>query len=76
MTEPVLSSFAGMNPPNPVLAVMSGNLELEPFNLSLDGDFFTKLFVTSGMELRLLNLKLLLFRLVLVLTSPLPSLAL
>ena len=29
MTDPVLSSFAGRNPPNPVLAVTSGRLELE-----------------------------------------------
>jgi hypothetical protein len=58
MTEPSLSSLAGMTPPNPVLAVISGNLELEPFNFSFDGDFLTKLFVTSGMEFRLLNLKL------------------
>jgi len=58
MTEPILSSLAGITPPNPVLAVISGNLELEPFNFSFDGDFLTKLFVTSGMEFRLLNLKL------------------
>ena len=32
MTDPVLSSFAGRNPPNPVLAVTSGSpaLELDP----------------------------------------------
>ena len=29
MTDPVLSSFAGRNPPNPVLAVTSGRPELE-----------------------------------------------
>ena len=29
MTDPVLSSLAGRNPPNPVLAVTSGNPELE-----------------------------------------------
>jgi len=58
MTEPSLSSLAGITPPNPVLAVISGNLELEPFNFSFDGDFLTKLFVTSGIEFRLLNLKL------------------
>ena len=29
MTDPVLSSFAGRNPPNPVLAVTSGSPELE-----------------------------------------------
>jgi len=70
MTEPVLSSLAGTNPPNPVLAVMSGNLELEPFNFSLDGDFLTKLLVTSGIELILLNMKFV-FKLVVVsLTNP------
>jgi len=58
MTEPSLSSLAGITPPNPVLAVISGNLELEPLIFSFNGDFLTKLFVTSGMEFRLLNLKL------------------
>jgi len=58
ITEPVLSSFAGTNPPNPVLAVMSGNPELDPFNFSFNGDFLTKLLVTSGIELILLNMKL------------------
>ena len=29
ITDPVLSSFAGRNPPNPVLAVTSGRPELE-----------------------------------------------
>ena len=29
MTDPVLSSVAGRNPPNPVLAVTSGSPELE-----------------------------------------------
>ena len=39
MTDPVLSSFAGRNPPNPVLAVTSGSPELEfdPENI----EFFT-----------------------------------
>ena len=37
MTDPVLSSFAGRNPPNPVLAVTSGSPELEfdPENIDL-----------------------------------------
>jgi len=75
ITDPVLSSFAGTNPPNPVLAVRSGNLELElePLSLSFKGDFFNKLFVTSGIEFRLLNLKLEL-KLVVELTDPPPTL--
>jgi len=73
ITEPDLSSLAGTNPPNPVLAVRSGNLELEPFIFSLEGDFFNKLLVTSGIELRLLNLKLV-FKFEVELTNPPPTL--
>jgi len=74
ITEPVLSSFAGTNPPNPVLAVMSGNPELDPFNFSFNGDFLTKLLVTSGIELILLNMKLV-FKLVVVeFTNPIGEL--
>jgi len=50
ITDPVLSSFAGRNPPNPVLAVTSGRpeLELDPFNLSLEMVFLRVLLVISG----------------------------
>jgi len=50
ITDPVLSSFAGRNPPNPVLAVTSGRpeFELDPFNLSLETFFWRVLFVISG----------------------------
>lgn len=50
ITDPVLSSFAGRNPPNPVLAVTSGRpeLELDPFNLSLEIFFRRVLLVISG----------------------------
>lgn len=50
ITDPVLSSFAGRNPPNPVLAVTSGRpeLELDPFNLSLELFFRRVLLVISG----------------------------
>lgn len=50
ITEPDLSSLAAPKPPNPVLAVMSGSRELEPLMESLEGDFFSRLFVTSGMD--------------------------
>jgi len=71
ITEPVLSSLAGTNPPNPVLAVMSGNLELDPFNFSFDGDFLTKLLVTSGIELIVLNMKFVFkFVVVVLFTNP------
>lgn len=50
MTEPALSSLAGPNPPNPVLAVRSGRRELglAPLRVSLAGNFLTRLLVTSG----------------------------
>lgn len=48
ITEPVLSSLAGPRPPNPVLVVISGSLELDPLNESIEGDFLRRLFVTSG----------------------------
>jgi len=53
MTDPVLSSFAGRNPPNPVLAVTSGRLELEfdPFSLFVLDTFLSVLLVMSGIDL-------------------------
>lgn len=50
ITDPVLSSFAGRNPLNPVLAVTSGRpeLELDPFKLSLELFFRRVLLVISG----------------------------
>jgi len=53
MTDPVLSSFVGRNPPNPVLAVTSGSPELEfdPFNLLVLEVFLSVLFVMSGIDL-------------------------
>jgi hypothetical protein len=56
MTDPIFSSLAGPNPPNPVLAVRSGSRELvlPPFKLSLAGDFLTRLFVTSGIALNII----------------------
>lgn len=55
MTDPVLSSFAGRKPPNPVLAVTSGSPELEfdPFNLLVLEVFLSVLFVMSGIDLLL-----------------------
>lgn len=57
ITEPIFSSLAGANPPNPVLAVRSGSLELEllPFKqFFITGDFFARLLVTSGIELNII----------------------
>jgi len=55
MTDPVLSSFTGRNPPNPVLAVTSGSPELEfdPFNLLVLEVFLSVLLVMSGIDLLL-----------------------
>jgi len=57
ITDPVLSSLAGRNPPNPVVAVTSGIIvmELDPLSLSVRRDLLRILLVMSGMVFLLLK---------------------